>query len=168
MQPIEPPDTFRLSAAQGWLELGDAAEARLELDQISPGTQSHPRVLQVRWILHATQRDWPAALEVARALLKVAPESPEAWLHHAYALRRIPEGGLQQAWDALMPALEKFPGEETVAYNLACYACQMNQLDTARSLLRRALAAGGNREQMKQMALHDEDLQPLWTEIRGL
>jgi predicted Zn-dependent protease len=167
MQPLETPDSFYVSAAQGWLELGNAAEARAELEHISAASQEHPRVLQLRWMLSANAEDWPAALETARALLRVAPEFPEAWLHHAYALRRAPGGGLQAAWEALSPALEKFTAEATIPYNLACYACQLGQLEAARVLCRRALATAGDREDMKTMALRDPDLQPLWPEIRG-
>ena len=74
---------------------------------------------------------------------------------------------MQQAWDALLPAHEKFPRETTIAFNLSCYACQMQQLDEARSWFHCALKLGG-KDKLKAMALGDSDLQPLWTEIREL
>ena len=74
---------------------------------------------------------------------------------------------MRQAWDALRPAFDRFPKEPTIPYNLSCYACQMRQLDEARVWLRRALKIGG-KEKVKQMALADPDLQPLWDEIRQL
>jgi len=43
----------------------------------------------------------------------------------------------------------------------------MQQLDTARFWLQRAAAIGG-KERIKGMALQDQDLQPLWEEIRSL
>ncbi|MDB6109841.1 MAG: hypothetical protein JWR69_1591 [Pedosphaera sp.] len=167
MQPIEPPDSFLVSAAEGWLELGNTAEARLELEQVSAALQKHPAVLDLRWEVFTTEQDWSAALEVARTLLGLLPGSPVGWLHQAYALRRAPGGGLPAAWEALLPALEKFPENPTVAYNLACYACQLEQLDEARALFQRALEVGG-REAIQRMALRDPDLQPLWDEIRKL
>jgi tetratricopeptide (TPR) repeat protein len=167
MQSLEPPDSFLLSAAEGWLELGNLAEARAELAQISAALQNHPEVLDLRWHLLASEQNWPAALEIARTLLQLRPESPAGWLHQAYALRRAPGGGLQAAWAALLPALEQFPEAPTVPYNLACYACQLEQLDEARALFQRALAVGG-RENIKRLALRDPDLQPLWAEIRNL
>jgi tetratricopeptide (TPR) repeat protein len=166
MQPLEPPDSFLLSAAEGWLGLGNLAEARAELAQISSVFQNHPDVLDVQWQLFALEQNWSAALETARRVLQLMPDSPAGWLHQAYALRRAPGGGLQAAWAALLPALEKFPDEPTVPYNLACYACQLEQLDEARPLFQRALAVGG-REAIKRMALRDPDLQPLWGEIRN-
>ena len=78
-----------------------------------------------------------------------------------------PGGGLQAAWDALFPAMEKFPTEGIVPYNLACYACQLQQLDVARIMFKRA-ASLGEKNQFKLMALRDPDLKPLWDELRQL
>ena len=161
------PDTHYWSAAIGWLELGNLNEARAELDLISSAGRDHPDVLEVRWLICAEQKHWEEALEAARALLSVAPKRSSAWLHQAYALRRVPQGSLQQAWDALLPAYQKFPKESTIPYNLACYACQMDQLDTARTWFKRALAIGG-KERIQTMALADPDLKPLWGEIKEL
>jgi tetratricopeptide (TPR) repeat protein len=167
MQKLEPPDTHYLFAAIGWLELGNLAEARAELAQLSPALEEHPDVLEVRWSVAAEQKCWEEGLQIAQALLRSAPKRSSGWLHRAYALRRTPGGGVQQAWEALLPAFDKFPKEPTIPFNLACYACQMRQLDTARDWLHRALAVGGE-EKVKQMALNDSDLEPLWEEIRQL
>lgn len=167
MQPIEPPDTHHLSAAMGWLELGVPAEAESELGKISAGRQSHPDVLEVRWLMLAQMKRWKEAVAVARVLITGAPNRCSGWLHQAYSLRRVSPDGLQQAWDALLPAHDKFPREPTIAYNLSCYACQMGQLEQARAWFRRALKIG-DQEKIKQMALDDSDLEPLWQEIRCL
>jgi hypothetical protein len=167
MQKLEPPDTHYLLAAIGWLELSNPAEARAELAQISPAQQEHPDVLELRWSISAEQQRWEEGLQVAQALLRRAPKRPSGWLHQAYALRRVPEGGLQKAWEALLPAFDKFPKEPIIPFNLACYACQMRQLDVARDWLQRAVAISG-KEKIKPMALRDSDLEPLWDDIRRL
>lgn len=167
MQPLEPPDSHHLDAAIGWLGLGRKDDARAELDLIAAAQQQHPAVLDARWMICVSEQRWSEALEIARAELAAAPGSCAGWLHRAYALRRVPEGGLSKAWDALLPAAEKFPREPVVAYNLSCYACQMQQLDLARLWLQRAVNTGG-REAIKKMALADDDLRPLWKEIRGM
>jgi len=64
-----------------------------------------------------------------------------------------------------LPASEKFPEEPIIAYNLACYACQMGNMDHCRHWLQRALKLLG-KDQFKKMALNDTDLQPLWDEIK--
>lgn len=161
---LEPPDTHCLSAALGWLELGNLAEARAELEQIGAGNRQHPDVLEVRWLICAEQKDWPAALAVARTILATAPQRSSGWLHQAYALRRVPDGGVEKAWEALRPAVEKFRREAIIPYNLACYACQMDRLPEARQWLARAMAVG-DQEKITRMALADADLKPLWKEI---
>ena len=167
MQRLEPPDTHYLSAAIGWLELGNPVEARAELARINMAQQDHPDVLEIRWLVAAEEKRWEEGLQIAQALLRRAPKRSSGWLHQAYALRRVPDGSVQKAWDALLPAFEKFPKEATIPFNLSCYACQMRQLDAARDWLKRAVAVGG-KEKIKQQALNDSDLEPLWDEIRQL
>ena len=167
MPKLEPPDTFALSAALGWMELKNLPEAEAELAQVSAEHQAHPDVLEVRWLLCAEKRDWAAALDVARQVMAVAPERVTGWLHQAYAARRAPGGSLAAAWEVLLPAAEKFPSVSIIPFNLACYACQMGELDQAREWLRRAFDAGPKVE-IRGMAMQDEDLRPLWDEIRKM
>jgi hypothetical protein len=166
-QKLDPPDTHYFSSAIGWLELGVPAEARAELAQISPAMQEHPDVLEARWQVAAEASQWEEGLQVAQALLQQAPKRSSGWLHQAYALRRVTAGGLERAWEALLPASEKFPKVALIPYNLSCYACQMKQLETARQWLQRAVAIGGT-EKIKSMALQDSDLEALWEEIKSL
>ncbi|MBI4663563.1 MAG: tetratricopeptide repeat protein [Verrucomicrobia bacterium] len=166
MTNLEPPDTHHLSAAVGWVELGDCKEARAELAKIAPAFRSHRDVLEANWLIESTEQNWKAALEVARSLIQADPDRSFGWLQQAYALRRVPDGGLQAAWDALLPAADQFPKEPTIPYNLSCYACQMGRLDDARDWLRRALEAG-DKSSIKLMALSDPDLKPLWMEIKS-
>ena len=167
MNQLAPPDSHHLDAAIGWLGLGCAADAREELNLISAGNQNHADVLEVRWTLSVHNQQWAEALKIAELELQSAPGDAGGWLHRAYALRRVDAGGLPQAWNALLPAAEKFPEEPVIAYNLSCYACQMQQLDLARDWLQSAIKVG-SKEAIKKMALADEDLQPLWTEIKNL
>lgn len=166
MQPLEPPETHYLSAALGWAELGNPAEARAELAQIAAEHQVHPDVLEVRWLICAQEGCWDEGLQVARSLLKEAPERASGWLHQSYALRRAADGGVRKALEALLPAMDLFPKEAIIPYNLSCYSCLLNDLDTARLLFKRALAIG-DKEQIKLMASADSDLEPLWPELSG-
>ena len=165
MNPIEPPDLHFVWAATGWAELGNLVEAAAELARVNPALREHPEVLDVRWLICAQAGRWAEGLEVARTLLRVAPEDAGGWLHQAYALRRVPEGGLPKAREALLPAADKFPQEPTIPYNLACYACQMKQLEEAREWLDRTARIAG-KDQVRKMALADSDLEPIWDEIR--
>jgi len=166
MQKLEPPDTHNFSAAIGWLELGLPAEARAALAQITPALQNHPDVLEARWLVAVEEKQWEEGLQIARTLLQQAPKRSSGWLHQAYALRRTPDGSVVKAWEALLPAFDRFPKEPIIPYNLACYACQMHQLghcpplDQARGHHRRA-------KKIKRMALQDPDLEQLRKEIKA-
>src|SRR5688572_21066682 len=161
MEPLQPPASHFLIAAQGWLELGNPKEAHRELGQVPRQFWNHPDVLELRWQIHAHEQNWERALMVARELVHSDPARPQAWLHHAYALRRVAGGGLKAAWKALQPALKAFPKEEMIPYNLSCYACQLNELTEAKKLLETALAVG-KKDELKRRALSDSDLKPLW------
>jgi hypothetical protein len=101
--PLEPPDSFHLLAAHGWLELGDHAEANEELEEITPSLRAHPDVLKVRWAVYAKAHKWDAAADIGRALVELEPGEAVGWVHRAYALRRASGGGLQVAHEALRP-----------------------------------------------------------------
>lgn len=166
--PLEGLDVHLVRAAEGWLELNLPTQAEAELSQLSPSAQSHPLVLQALWQLHAHQHRWALAHTVAELLVQTFPGDVNGWVHRAYAARRKEGGGLQAAWDALRPAVELFPDETIVPYNLACYACQLGKQDAARHWLGRALEIAGKqkaRESLKQLALADSDLAPLREEI---
>ncbi len=167
MEIIEPPDSHYLLAALGWIELGNVTEAKAELARVSPRLARHPDVLEMAWTVSAADKNWSEALTSAEQLVACAEERATGWLHRAYALRRVEGGGLRAAWDALLPAVDRFPQVATIPYNLACYACQMQQLDEARRWLQRA-AAVGNKGKIKNMASTDTDLEPLWGEIKTL
>jgi len=162
---LEPPDSHHLSAAAGWLGLGCPDDARAELAQIDPGLQHHPAVLDARWMLCAYEKNWAEGTRVASTEMITNSTDPAGWLHYAYAIRRDPQGGLPLAHKVLVSALERFPQEPVIPYNLACYACQMQQLDLAREWFQRALSIG-DAKAIRAMALADADLQPLWPEIK--
>jgi predicted Zn-dependent protease len=157
-----------LRAAIGWLELGNPAEARAELAELSRDFQDHPDVLEARFWLASDQKLWAEALDVSRLLLSRAPDRVTGWVHQAYALRRIKDGSIELARDALLPAARQFPKENIVPYNLACYAAQLGQLQEAWDWLHKAMEAAGDIAVIKKRALKDEDLQPLWERIKEL
>jgi Flp pilus assembly protein TadD len=168
MTPLEPPHSHHLRAASGWLDLGNHVEAGEEIARIAPEFLRHPDVLEVRWAICAAGKSWEAALAVAEMLISVAPDRSSGWVHRAYALRRVKHGGLQLAWAALRPAFEKFPREEVIPYNLACYAAQFGRVDEAWEWLQKAIQAASDASRIKQRGLADPDLQPLWDRIREL
>jgi Flp pilus assembly protein TadD len=164
MKPIEPPDSHFVSAATGWLELGNAHEAAAELAAVAPSLARHPEVLRVWYHIHARENRWDLASETASNLAQATPEDPQAWTNLAYATRRKPGGGIPPAREILTAARQRFPSEVLIAYNLACYECQLGNLPQARALLREAFKLGNSAE-LKNMSLQDPDLEPLHPEI---
>jgi tetratricopeptide (TPR) repeat protein len=166
-EPLEPPDNHYLSAAIGWLELGNWREASEELGRIAPALHAHPDVLWVRFQVYSEAAKWDMAAEIARALVQITPTEPQFWISHAYATRRMPGGGIPQAKEILDKAQSLFPKEPQIAYNLACYACQLGNHTDARKWLKAASDLGDARR-VKLMALADPDLEPIRTEIREI
>lgn len=165
LRDLEPPDLHHLHAAEGWLGLDDPVEAEAELARIAPQSAHHPDVLEVRWMLHAHGRHWADALTVAGQLTEIAPERPSGWIDRSYALHELKR--TREASALLEPVAERFQGISTIPYNLACYACQLGDLESSKAWLARAVQIAG-KDAIRSMALQDADLEPLWEYLRRL
>jgi predicted Zn-dependent protease len=163
--PLEPPDSHHLSAAEGWLELGNPAEAAAELARISPENAGHPAVLELSWQVHARAREWEACLELASRLVRLHPALPTGWVHRSYTLHELKRTA--EARDQLLPAVARFPNEVVMAYNLACYECRLGNLPMARQWLKQTFARP-NSQLWRVAAQNDPDLAALRAEIEQL
>ena len=162
IQPLAPPDSLHLQAAQGWLELGNHLEANEELEQITAECRAHPAVLEVRWQIYAKAKTWAGALDIAAALAQLVPEQPLGWLHRSYCLHELKR--TEEARDNLLRVVDKFPEDPIMRYNLACYECQLGRMEQAKQWLEKAFTLGDPKK-IKLMALDDPDLEPLWRTI---
>jgi hypothetical protein len=158
-------DLRHLQAAEGWLGLGLLNDATLELENIAPQLRSHPEVLAVRWHIHAAAREWEQAGDIARRIADLVPEILFGWGQLAFALHQMKR--TREAWDVLFPVADKFPKEFVVPYDLACYACQMGNLNEAVRWLKKACTLA-RRKDVKRLALEDRDLEPLWANIQKI
>jgi predicted Zn-dependent protease len=121
---------MHLQAAEGWLELGNHSEANEELEKITLENREHPAVLQVRWQICGTANKWEAALDIASTIIQLLPEHSLGWIHRSFALHEL--NRTAEARDNLLPAVERFPDEPILRYNLACYECRLGRLEQAR------------------------------------
>jgi tetratricopeptide (TPR) repeat protein len=80
----------------------------------------------------------------------------------AYAFHELKK--TQEAYDCLIPVIDKFPNEWLMLFNLACYSCQLGKLEEAMQWLEKAGDLAGDKD-IREMALDDADLEPLWTKI---
>ena len=166
MKPLQPPDSHYLSATQGWLELGNWKEAVEEFKKLTPAARAHPACMETVREIFTQAGKWEMAALTASEIVKQKPEVPSSWIAFAYATRRKQGGGLDAARKILTHAQHRFPEEPIIAYNLACYECQLRNQKAALKWLRKALATGPA-HQIRSMALDDRDLEPLWPQIRG-
>lgn len=73
-----------IDAAEGWLGLGNPAEANDELERITPKMRAHPKVLCVRWKIYAEAKKWEQAAEIAKIISEISPDVPFGFIHMAY------------------------------------------------------------------------------------
>ena len=73
-------------------------------------------------------------------------------------------GGVLHAFELLQDALNDFPDEPVVPFNLACYCSQLGRMSQARSWLHIAFEVAqrnGTEQHWKMKALDEKDLEPL-------
>jgi Flp pilus assembly protein TadD len=99
-------------------------------------------------------------LAAADALVKGRPDELEGWINRSFALHEMDRTA--EAQEKLRPTAEKFPNNWQIQYNLACYACQLGEIEEARAFLARAIE-WGDADKAKLMALDDQDLAKLFT-----
>ncbi|MGA3265395.1 MAG: tetratricopeptide repeat protein [Verrucomicrobiota bacterium] len=163
MKPLQPPDSHHLLAAQGWFELGNHLEANEELEKVTPTLRAHPDVLELRWQIYAKEKKWEACVDIATAVIKLAPENCNGWVHRSFALHELKR--TKEAFDLLLPAADQFPRVWTVPYNLACYCAQLGRLDECQEWFKEAMAI--DEQTVKRAAIDDPDLKPLWDSLSG-
>ena len=162
MKPLNPPDSFFVQGARGWLELGNVKEAETELEKVHAKKRRHPDVLEVLWEICARRGDWDHCVELASKVIKAAPKRLQGYIQTAYALHRVKR--TQEAWDILFPVAEKFPTDPTIKYNLACYATQLGRVWEGEQWLKLAFRIG-NEKELRLLASQDPDLKPLWEKM---
>lgn len=163
--PLPHPDNFHAQAALGWLDLGDLVEARREWGQIAPAQRRHPDTLEVTWKLCGEEGDWSDALTVAEELVAVAPARLSGWIDQSYALHEL--GRTEEASARLTAAVEMFPEEFVIPYNLACYQCRLGRSEEVLRWLACAVAVA-DQKTIRAMAAHDPDLEAMREQITVL
>jgi len=158
------------SARRGRLVgIGNASEAGEEIARISPGALEYPDVLEVRWEILCSHAELGCGGADFRTIgRKKAPGRPHPGFIAPTPCGGPSSGGLQRAWDALLPAAELFPQEPWIPYNLACYAAQFSRLDEAWEWFCRSLWNLRDKQALKRTALADPDLEALWAESAEL
>jgi tetratricopeptide (TPR) repeat protein len=122
-----------------------------------------PRALRrVTMPLEAPDRQyWRAAVGyVAKRLAEFQPHDIQWTISLAYATRRA--DSIQAAKEILLNAESRFPKEAIIKYNLACYFCQLGDIENAKSYLKKAIEIDST---WRLQALDDEDLRLRWDSL---
>ncbi len=146
-----------LSAAQGYCELGMFPDAKNELENIDPKLRDLPMILSVRLQIHAGTQEWHLMQAVARRLIDFDPKEVQWIVSWAYATRRVES--IIAAKEILLEAVNRFPDEAILHYNLGCYEAQLGDSVAALQRLAECFRLDGG---FRNLALDDEDLKLLW------
>ena len=158
--PLEPPDQQYWQAAVGYVELGMFQDANDQLEEIDPFNRAAPEVLAVRLAIYHGLKKWELMREIAKRLAEFQPNDIQWTVSFAYATRRAES--VETAKEILLNAEPKFPKEAVIPYNLACYECQLGNVESAKNYLKKAFQIDSN---WRLTALDDSDLQPLWNDL---
>lgn len=142
-----------LTYANGYRELGMYEEALAELDALDKSYAAPKDLLQMRLAILMESKRWSEALPLANVLAANNPSDPGHFVNLAYVTRRA--SGVEGARIILENASKRFPREAIIHYNLGCYACCKEDLDTAKAHL---LTAFSLDENYLQTSEKDEDL----------
>ncbi|MGV3771601.1 MAG: tetratricopeptide repeat protein [Verrucomicrobiales bacterium] len=153
-------DTTHLQAAEGWMELGNLSEATEELEQITPENERHPDVLELSCRILQAGGKWEWSLPTLETLTKQFPNRLNPWLLQARALHAL--GKTHLAYHLLVDVVELFPENQTIRYDIACYAAQRGLLEEAVEWLRIVFKNDGDGAYRKK-ALED----PAFGKIRA-
>ena len=159
--PLEPPDQKFFEAACGYAQLGMFLDANEELENVDPYKRAAPEILALRVAIYRGLEKWELMAAISKRLAEFQPNDVQWTVSFAYAVRRA--NSIEAAKEILLEAEQKFPKEAVIKYNLACYFCQLGNLETAKNYLKRAFEIDPN---WRLQALEDEDLTPLWDSLQ--
>ena len=135
-------------------------EADTELDKIDPFNRAAPDVLATRLAIYRGLKKWELMREIAKRLAEFQPDDIQWTISLAYATRRA--DSIQAAKEILLNAESRFPREAIIKYNLACYCCQLGEIENAKNYLKKVFEVDST---WRLQALDDEDLRPLWDSL---
>ena len=133
------------------LEMFDEAERELRALPKDDPWDKNARMLLLA--IRQEQENWGFAQEIARGLRQEFPDEADWWVSDAYATRRC--DSIESAREILLKGLTVHEDSSLIRYNLACYACVLDNLPECMEFLKEAVVKD---EKYKRMALEDDDL----------
>ena len=158
------PTHRRLEYASGYIGLGMHRDAEDELRLIAENENKYPEALRLWVALYHETKEWLALINVAETLVGAEPDEEHGWISWAYALREL--NRVKDAQEVLLQA-EVLHGKSCAVlhYNLACYACLLEDPIEAKRRLATAFEMDAD---FKNSAKEDPDLEALRGELEGM
>lgn len=157
-------DKLHLRAAEGWIDLGNVREALKELEGIPRPKRTHRKVLELQYQVCVASNQWDGAVRTASHICKLHGD-PDGWVHLANAIDR--SGRTPEARMLLILVSKQFQTHFLMAYTLARLSCRLAYLKEAQAWFEKAFELG-DIIAIKDMAMSDPDMAPLWSEIQDL
>ncbi len=142
-----------LQAASGWLELGLADEALLELETLPSDFRVRREVLELKLAAQMVSQAWNPASDTARLLCLKAADEPLFFLRAAFCLHET--GDTLAACNWLLRGPKTLFEMAVFHYNLACYLWTLGEANRARSHLKQAITMD---QSFLEAARDDRDL----------
>jgi len=157
---FSPNDRSHLLAAEGYLDLGLPLDANAELEKIDPEKRDESEVLILRLEIYETLEKWELVQTVAKALVNRRPDNINWFVSLANATRRT--DSIEAARSILLTAVTGQPRVAIFHYQLACYECQLGDVEVAKARLKHALKLD---PQLRMTALENADLEAVWSSM---
>jgi hypothetical protein len=142
-----------LEAATGWLELGVADEALIELESLPTEVRTQRAALELKLAAQMLNQSWNSAADTARLLCLKAADEPVFFLRAAFCLHET--GDTLAACNWLLRGPKTLFEMAVFHYNLACYLWTLGEGSRARSHLKQAITMD---ESFREAARDDRDL----------
>jgi Tfp pilus assembly protein PilF len=143
-------------AAVGYFELGMIEAALQELDQLSPGDQREPEVLELRSVIHQHTGQWSEAARAFQALCARRDADVEHFIGWGCCLYEL--GAYEEARQALLSAPEAMHRNGLWNFHLACYEALAGHGEAARKRVELAIRLDPC---LRHMAQQNSNLAPL-------
>ena len=127
-----------------------------ELDQLPPGDQLEPEVLELRCVIHQQMGHWVEAAKAFNALCARRDADVEHFIGWGCCLYEL--GRIAECREALIKAPASARNHGLWNFHLACYEAILGNNDEARRLILRSLELEPS---LRSMALRNENLVPL-------
>jgi len=145
-----------LTTAEGFLDLGMLEQAWEQLEEIEPQQRAESDVLAMRLRILERMGRHDMGREIARGAVRVYPDDLALRLLGSHHIRAAE--GAPAAVEFLLDSVDRFRGEATYWFELACLHCQAGDLARTSECTRRAVDL--DRSYQMQVLEHP-DLKPL-------